>query len=159
MYKKFFLLILIVILSLQFINPIFCDVLEKKDPFLAGVLSWYMPGLGQFYAGKYLKGSIFWIVENTLFMSAVLTVADMNFSVNKDIGFQFNIQPKESLTKKQTTIGISLFISYGIFHIYNVVDAVRTVKKRNSISKSHARIKFNYKYIAYNNHYMIDYKF
>ncbi len=159
MHKKFILFFLITVLLLQFSINAYGDKIERKDPFLAGVLSWYMPGLGQFYAGKYLKGAIFWSVENALFISAVLTVADMHFSVNKEIGFQFNIKPKETISEKQTKIGISLFISFGIFHIYNVVDAIRTVKKNNSINKSQSRINFNYMNIADNNCYAINYKF
>ncbi|MBU1075870.1 MAG: hypothetical protein KKH98_01165, partial [Spirochaetes bacterium] len=73
----FFLVVMIIALST---GDVYSDSFQRKDPILAGVLSWYMPGLGQFYAGKYLKGSIFWVVENTLLVSAILTIADINFS-------------------------------------------------------------------------------
>jgi len=159
MYRKTFLLFIIVILLLQFNSHIYCDRIEKKDPFLAGVLSWYMPGLGQFYSGKYLRGSIFWTVENTLLIFAVLTVADMNFSVDEEIGFQFSIKPKETITDRQKTIGIFLFISYGALHVLNVVDAIRIVKRSNSTEELRSRIYLNYMNIADNSHYMLNYKF
>lgn len=166
MDKKIFLLFLIIILLLHFNGNTYCERIEKKDPFLAGVLSWYMPGLGQFYAGEYWKGSIFWVVENTLFISAVLTVADLTFSINEEIGFQFSIKPKKEISLKQKYWGIeqkywgiSLFIGYGLFHVYNVVDAIRTVKKYNSIDESYSRIGWGYMNIADNSYYMLNCKF
>ncbi len=46
------------------------------SPFIAGLLSWLYPGLGQFYIKDYFKGSIFMLadfVEKTLFYIAIYT--------------------------------------------------------------------------------------
>ncbi len=162
MKKQLIVWLIVMFIFLSSINQLYCNYADRKDPFLAGVLSWYMPGLGQFYAGKYLKGSIFWAVENTLFISALLTVADLNFSVNEEIGFQFSIKPKETISKKQKTIGITLAASYVIFHIYNVIDAVQTTKNvnfENALKYKQSRLNFDYKLIADNNYCTINYKF
>ena len=159
MLKKFILFFIIIFLLLQFNSEIYCERVMRKDPLLAGVLSWYMPGLGQFYAEEYLKGSIFWLVENGLLVSAILVVADIHFSMNKDIGFQFTIKLKDEITPKQERIGLSLGIAYLLFHIYNVVDAIQTAKIYNLEHKLHSRLTLDYKNIADNNFYSLNYKF
>ncbi len=160
--KKVILCILVLFFIVLSVDHSYCDYYNRKDPLLSGVLSWYMPGLGQFYCEKYVKGSIFWLIENTLFISTILTVADINFSVNKDIGFQFSIKPKETISRKEETIGITLAVSFVLFHIYNVIDAVQTAKNVNSDNAEKmrsARFNFDYKQVADNNYYMMNYKF
>jgi len=39
---------------------------SRKDPILAGALSWYVPGLGQMYSGAFLKGAAFFVIEEAL---------------------------------------------------------------------------------------------
>ena len=97
-----------------------------------------------------------------LFASAILTVADLNFSVNEAIGFQFNIKPKEMLTDRQATIGISLFISYGVFHIYNVIDAIQTVRsdaKKDLAAVRKQNVNLAYKKSNANDCYVLNYAF
>jgi hypothetical protein len=33
--------------------------MKKRDPIFAGMLSWYVPGLGQYYSGQYVKARSF----------------------------------------------------------------------------------------------------
>lgn len=47
------------------------DLLDKKSPALAGVMSAVLPGSGEFYVGEYLKAAIFFAVEVTLITVAV----------------------------------------------------------------------------------------
>ncbi|MDD5065933.1 MAG: hypothetical protein PHF84_02680 [bacterium] len=158
MIKRTFFMIIVLMFLLSGLCP--ADTVNKRDPILAGVLSWYMPGLGQFYAGQYLKGSIYWVVENTLFISAVLTIADLNFSVNKDIGFQFNVKPKEYVSKKDKTIAITLAVSYIAFHVFNVIDAIRTtVTVNREMESGSSRLSFQYMNIASDNYFMMNYRF
>lgn len=49
---------------------LFPESTDKKSAFLAGVLSFLVPGAGEFYSGEYLKAGIFLGVE-----AAVITVA------------------------------------------------------------------------------------
>ncbi len=131
------------------------------DPLLAGVLSWYTAGLGQFYTGQYFKGTVFWFVDNALFISTILTVADITFSMNKDIGFQFNIKPKEYISKSQKTIAITLLVSYSVFHIYNIIDAIQSVKhiNREILKNKNKKLSFNFKIDKHSSSVNINYRF
>lgn len=162
MIKKYFFFILIFMLLFSQIGR--ADNLTEKDPIFAGVLSWYMPGLGQFYVGKYLKGSIYWVVENTLFISAILTVADINFSANSEIGFELNLKPKDNLSRTQKSIGYSLAIGFVAFHIFNVIDAIQTTRNYNKIieeneNKNQSGLFLNYYNVANNNYLALNCKF
>ncbi len=158
--KKMVYIIVIIFLFFIFSSVMNADSFSNHDPLLAGVLSWYMAGLGQFYNGQYLKGSIFWVVDNTLLISTILTVADINFSVNKDIGFQVNIKPKEKITSTSQNIALSLLLTYTAFHIYNVIDAISFVKHRYNTSRkeSSRKIFFDYRYVFNNNYFGFNYK-
>ncbi len=155
-------IIILILLFLILSSEIKSDVIKRQDPFLAGVLSWYMAGLGQIYAGEYFKGAVFWCIDYTLYISAILTVADINFSSNKDIGFQINIKPKKDISTKQKTIAISLAAGYVLFHIYNVIDAIKTVKRNNLkiLHSQNKKISFylDYKNNKSNNYLSINYK-
>lgn len=153
-----FILILLILIFSQETNG---ETIKRKDPLLAGVLSWYMAGLGQIYAGEYLKGTIFWVIDYTLYISAILTVADINFSANKDIGFQINIKPKEYISAKQKTIAISLSVGYVVFHIYNIIDAIKTVRKNNlKIQKLNPKHSFflDFRKDRNNSYFSLNYK-
>lgn len=45
---------------------------NRKSPFLAGVLSFVLPGAGEFYSGSYLKTAIFVVVEAAVVTTAVI---------------------------------------------------------------------------------------
>jgi hypothetical protein len=62
---------------------------EKKDPILAGALSWYVPGLGQIYSGAYLKGIAFFVVEESLFIGTLLSFFELQLDVTGgiDLGY------------------------------------------------------------------------
>ncbi len=158
--KKMVYIVTIFFLFSIFQTRIKADSFSNHDPLIAGVLSWYRAGLGQYYNGQYLKGTIFWIVDNTLLISTILTVADINFSVNKDIGFQVNIKPKEKITSTSQNIALSLLLTYTVFHIYNVVDAISFVKHKYNTSRkeSSRKIFFNYRYVFNNNYFGFNYK-
>ncbi len=154
-------IIIILLVLLIFSQKGSSEVIKRKDPLLAGVLSWYMAGLGQIYAGEYVKGTVFWVIDYTLYISAILTVADINFSANKDIGFQINIKPKEYISAKQKTIAISLSVGYVVFHIYNIIDAIKTVRKNNlKIQKIRREHSFflDFESDGNNNYFSLNYK-
>lgn len=48
------------------------EMLTKKSPALAGVMSAIIPGSGEFYVGQYLKAAIFFAVEVALITTAVI---------------------------------------------------------------------------------------
>ena len=107
-------------------------VLDRKDPFLAGALSFYNPGLGQFYAGENAKGIVFWLTENAFFFSALFTVMDLSVKLKKDFGFEFSISQKTNLSTERIVTSVSLGLAFIILHIYNIIDAVNSAKEYNA---------------------------
>ncbi|GMT49067.1 MAG: hypothetical protein IEMM0008_0606 [bacterium] len=103
----------------------------KKDPFLAGALSFYNPGLGQFYVGDTESGMLFWVGENILFFSALLMVTDISFKLKKDFGFEFKIKQKSNLSDGKVATAIGLGIGFLFLHIYNIIHAVDAAKDYN----------------------------
>jgi len=104
---------------------------ERKDPFLAAALSWFVPGLGQLYVGRPLEGGIYWLVDNALFWSAVLNVADVDFGLERDIGVRFAIRMRENLSSARIWTSVGLGLCYLAFHIYNVLDAADDAHAHN----------------------------
>ena len=110
-------------------------LLDRKDPFLAGALSFYNPGLGQIYAGENVKGLVFWITENVFFFSALFIVMDLSVKLKKDFGFEFSISQKPNLSNERIVTSASLGVAFLILHIYNIMDAVNSAKDYNSRQK------------------------
>lgn len=104
---------------------------ERKDPILAGALSYYMPGLGQFYGGAYLKGAAFWVVEQTLLISTLLTIAEVELSMSGDISLGLNIKAKDETSRKQRKTAIILGSTLAVVHFINIIDAVNTSRNYN----------------------------
>jgi TM2 domain-containing membrane protein YozV len=104
---------------------------DRKNPFLAGIFSWYHPGLGQFYVGETRKATLFWITENVLFFSLVLNIADIKIGIKRDIGFEFSIKLKKnpSTLRIASTVGLGLLLI--AVHIYNIIDAINSAQEYN----------------------------
>ena len=118
----FFLLFFIVEVQAQ---PKFA---EYKDPFLAGLLSWIMPGTGQIYAKSYSKGSIFVlgdIIDKALFVNLML------YLNNKYKEMPGGVVSWPALSVQDRIFLLSYFsLSMG-FKIYNSLDAVHVAKFYN----------------------------
>lgn len=104
---------------------------SRKDPILAGALSWYVPGLGQMYSGAFLKGATFFIVEETLLLSTLLTFVELKFDVTGGIDIGLNIKSREHQDRNEQKIGIFLGVAFIVVHFVNVIDAVNTSLKYN----------------------------
>ena len=132
--KKTF--VILCTLLLVFTCPMFLSGAEKrpynrKDPILAGALSWYVPGLGQLYAGAYLKGAAFWIIEEALLVSTILTIAELELNVTGDINLGVEIKSKDNPDNRERKTAIILGTSFVVVHFLNVIDAVNTTRKYN----------------------------
>ncbi|HDS09477.1 MAG TPA: hypothetical protein ENN73_04550, partial [Firmicutes bacterium] len=115
----------------------------KKDPILASSISWYIPGGGQFYSGKYLKGSIFLITEAGLFVTALGLVSNYSYDIGN--GFLVDAKRDVSLKDKQLAWGLGTLL-LGI-HVYNIVDAYKTAKNFNhSIDSELQKNQLQYMY-------------
>jgi len=118
-------------------------ILSRKDPYLAGTFSFFNPGLGQFYVGETMKGTFFWLGENVLFFSSILTVMDLSFKFKKDFGFEFKLQQKSNLSNERVFVAIGLGVGFIILHIINIFDAVDSAKQYNK--------KLENKYLSFDN--------
>ena len=104
---------------------------SRKDPILAGALSWYVPGLGQIYSGAFLKGISFFVVEEALLIGTVLSFFELKLDVTGDINIGLNIKSKEHPDREEQRIGIILGTAFVAVHFLNVIDAVNTSRNYN----------------------------
>ena len=122
---------------------------QKKDPLFAGILSMYMPGLGQYYSGEVIKGTAFLMTEYTLLLGSLLYFLDFNFSAGGDSGFNLGIDAKRtdlgvvSTERKNVFLGmVSVLL---IIHAYNISDAVQSAKNYNMwLEEERLRIRKKY---------------
>jgi len=103
----------------------------RKDPILAGALSWYVPGLGQMYSGSILKGAVFWAVEETLIVGTVLTFSELKLEVTRGIDLGLSIKSKKNPSQAEKRAAVLLSTSLIVMHFINVIDAVNTALKYN----------------------------
>lgn len=104
---------------------------ERKDPFFSAALSWFVPGLGQAYVGKPLKGGVYWLIDNAIFWTAVLNIAHVDIGFERDIGFRFAIRARDNLSSARIWTSIGLGLCYLAFHLYNVLDAAEDASIHN----------------------------
>jgi hypothetical protein len=105
---------------------------RRKDPILAGALSWYVPGLGQLYGGAVFKGASFMVVEYALIYSFLITIAEVKVGVSGGFTLGLNLSTKEGgLTSSEQTTAVLLGTSLVIVHFINIIDAVNTSRKFN----------------------------
>jgi hypothetical protein len=128
--------VLILIILIFFLNPLLCissdtDRYTQKDPIFAGALSWYMPGLGQMYAGNLVKGGVFFVVEEALLVGTVLSFAELRLDVTQDINIGLNIKSKDNPNRKEQRAGIIFGVFFIGVHFLNVIDAVNTTRNYN----------------------------
>jgi len=104
----------------------------RKDPILAGALSWYVPGLGQFYAGAIFKGATFMVVEYALLYSTIISIAEVELGLSGGISLGLKISSKRGgATTSERTTAIVLGTTLIIIHFVNIIDAVNTTRKYN----------------------------
>ncbi len=125
---------------------------RKRDPILAGILSWYVPGLGQYYSGEIGKGTIFLLTEYTLTLSAILYFVNFDFSAGGKSGFKINIDAKRSdlgvveTPRRNVFIGVMSLVAF--IHLYNVSDAVQSARTfNNNLEKDQKRLRETYPFI------------
>jgi len=105
--------------------------LERKDPFFAAALSWFVPGLGQLYVNEPLKAACFWTLDNALFWGAVLTVATLDIGLERDIGFHCAVRMRENLTRTRVLVSAGLGVCWLAFRIYQVIAAADDANDHN----------------------------
>ncbi len=110
------------------LNPIFLDEPERKDPFVAGLLSWSWSGLGQFYTQNYGRGSLFLmtdILQKGLFVYGLFYYTE-KYSNSDDDVVRWN-----DIAKRDRGIIIGYLLSLIIVKALGVVDAVYSAETYN----------------------------
>jgi TM2 domain-containing membrane protein YozV len=102
---------------------------QRKDPFIAGLLSLFMMGVGQIYVHEYWKGSLFIAANFTNKILLILLINHINTKYGSaDESVNVNWNSFEPITKV-LIIGY-LVESLGL-RIFSVVDAVYSTQRYN----------------------------
>ncbi|MCD6578653.1 hypothetical protein J7L48_04195 [bacterium] len=117
----FFLMMILFLLSKPLSLPM------RRNPYFAGALSWYYPGLGQLYNGKTLKGALLFSSELALLYIGTNLVSDVSFKLEESIV----VNPKNNISRGDRNLSIGLFSILACLHIYNIVDASSDSIKHN----------------------------
>jgi hypothetical protein len=103
---------------------------KAKDPFIAGLLSWFMMGVGQIYVQEYTKGSIFIAADLIDKASLVLLVGHINKKYAPSDDQIINVDWGEFDTGTKVLI-ISYFAASVGLRFYSAIDAYRSAVKYN----------------------------
>jgi TM2 domain-containing membrane protein YozV len=154
------------LVALLILTPVLClpgenrqggedRVSQRKDPILAGALSWYVPGLGQMYSGAILKGAVFFAVEEALLVSTILTFAEIKLDVTGNLGLGINIKSKSNPDREDQRKALIFGVSLVAIHFINVIDAVNTTRKYNheretflSVRTDHEESRDTYSFVV-----------
>lgn len=102
---------------------------ERKDPFIAGVLSWSWSGLGQFYTQNYKKGSAFLLADLTekgMLVYMLFHISEKYSSSDQDVNWS-------DISRKDQTIVVGLLFSIFLTRVFSVVDAVDSAHEYNRL--------------------------
>ena len=102
----------------------------RKDPFVAGLLSWFMMGVGQIYVHEYTKGSIFIAVDLTNKVLLLLLISHINSKYSPSSNEIVNVDWSSFDAGTKFLIIAYLTESLGI-RIFSVVDAVQSAQSYN----------------------------
>ncbi len=108
---------------------------RKRDPILAGILSWYVPGLGQYYSGKIWKGTAFLVTEYGLTLGAIFYFMNFDFSAGGKSGFKVNVDAKRTdlgvVETSRRNVFLGMMTVVAVIHLYNISDAVSSARSFN----------------------------
>ena len=118
---------------------------ERKDPFIAGLLSWSWSGLGQFYTQEYTYGSLFLladIAQKGLLVYMIFYYSDKYTSEHEDI------VKWQDIERKDKGIIIGYIFSMLLVKILCIVNAVDSAEKYNReiyfpYWKNKSRVRFS----------------
>jgi hypothetical protein len=105
------------------------DEPDKKDPFVAGLLSWSWTGLGQFYTQDYKRGSLFLMTD--IAQKGLLVYLILHYS-NKYSGHSGNIVKWQDMSGSDKGLIISVIFSILLVKVVCVVDAVYSAERYNN---------------------------
>lgn len=94
---------------------------ERSDPFIAGLLSWMFPSLGQFYNKDYTKGSI--IISLDLLQKGLFCWLMWDLH-NRYTGDNDDIVKWDELAAGDKVLVIGYFVLHFGLRFYSIIDAV-----------------------------------
>ncbi len=109
-------------------ESIFLDEPERKDPFVAGLLSWSWTGLGHFYTQHYTRGSLFLMTD--LLQKGLLIYGVFHYS-DKYRSNDDGIARWENIPRRDRGIIIGYVFSMLLVKVLGVVDAVNSAETYN----------------------------
>lgn len=130
--------------------------MKKRDPIFAGMLSWYVPGLGQYYSGQYVKGTVFLVTEYSIVIGALFYFMNFDFSAGGDSGLSLKVDARRTdlgvVETSRRNVFIGLMATAGLLHLYNVSDAVMSARdynrsldrRRQQMREKYPEINFDY---------------
>ncbi len=128
---------------------------KKKDPVLGGMLSWYMPGLGQYYSEQYIKGTVFLVTEYALLIGGIFYFMNFDFAAGGSSGFNLKVDAKRTdlgvVETSRRNVFYGIMGAVAVIHLYNVSDAVvsarrfnrRLDQKRNEMKRKYPNLEFS----------------
>lgn len=111
------------------------DLLNKlqyryKDPFIAGLLSVPMWGVGQFYAGEYTKGSLF-VFGDLVYKGMLLgLIIKLNNNYTSKVNGDNEVDWSE-LSSNDRFLVVGYVVSYLVISAWSVADAAYSANKFN----------------------------
>jgi len=110
----------------------------EKDPFIAGLLSWFMLGIGQIYVQEYTKGSLFIAAGFVDKAALVLLISHINTKYAPSDNEIVNINWK-SFDGSTKFLVISYLAGTLGLRLYSVIDAVQSARNYNERYYSHSK--------------------
>lgn len=112
---------------------------DEKDPFVAGLLSATMLGLGQFYVKQYTKGSIFVLLDLVQKGMLIWMVSALNERYTARDGSDSIVEWKE-LTDGDQALVLGFVAFYFGTRLYSIVDAMSGAADYNRQSRLRASL-------------------
>jgi hypothetical protein len=103
----------------------------KKDPFLAGVLSFYLPGLGQYYINQMGKGTLFLLTH--LLIETSLLMIERNYQCKLGFGKMIKFVPKEVEEKKKERLILYLTLCAIFVRTMSTIDSIKETIRYNQM--------------------------
>jgi len=125
---------------------------RKRDPVFAGILSWYVPGLGQYYSGEIWKGTAFLVSEYTLTLCAIFYFLNFDFNAGGGTGFKISVDAKRTdlgvVETSRRNIFLGMLAGVFVLHLYNVSDAVQSARSFNiELEEKRQKLKKDYPFL------------
>jgi TM2 domain-containing membrane protein YozV len=81
--------------------------IDLRNPVFAGFLTWLVPGLGQFYQGRYAKAVIFFLCVVPVFVFGCFLCSDSEVGIARNVYFSWRQQDQRLFFIPQACVGMA----------------------------------------------------